>query len=245
MELEKLSAAAVKFILEAMQSPINETEPPTKSPPESSTVSRFGFFPMLPVELRLKIWRTALSGPRIVEVYLGKMSDKVSSKTCKQCIKVNTPPPALMQVCWESREVVLEKYWLQFCHESVDNRLARIDPAEDTIYIPWSSLNSQIPQEDLANGTLWSQEARESLKFMAIDERVWSGLRGFEGYVYFAGLEKFMVVIRQTRVSETPCQESRKKSGDNVELVEVEDEEVVLDWQSSVRSQMEFDKLYY
>lgn len=187
----------------------------------------------------------ALSGPRIVEVHLDKTGNKPSSGSRKQCIRVKTSPPAVMQVCWEAREVGLEKYWLRLCNESVENRLARIDPLEDTVYIPWSSRNSQVPQEGLINGTLWSEEARESLRLIGIDERVWTNLRGPEGYVYFARLEKFTLVIQHGRDPEPLCQESWLKSDGDLEFVEVEDEEVVLDWESSVRRQMEFDKLYY
>jgi hypothetical protein len=102
----------------------------------TGAVGQFIFFPKLPVEIRLEIWRLALPSPRIIEVFqtLEKLYERKSE------IKVNNPPLTLLHVNREAREVASNKYMLlsNVSASSLDFYHARLDPNKDTIFIPWS-----------------------------------------------------------------------------------------------------------
>lgn len=86
---------------------------------------------MLPVLLRLKIWKFALPGPRIVEVYLDRVvPDLDRSYYHEDILRVNTTPPVLMHANWGFRSIALEKYWLRLGNEEAKDDFARIDPAK-------------------------------------------------------------------------------------------------------------------
>lgn len=65
----------------------------------------FPRFPELPTEIRLKIWKHCLPGPRAVEVDYGEHSEFLSSKY---------PPPIALHICRESRAEALKHYELAF-----------------------------------------------------------------------------------------------------------------------------------
>jgi hypothetical protein len=76
----------------------------------------------------LEIWRLALPGPRVVEVF--QTLEMVYNGERKSEIKVNNPPLTLLHVNREAREVASNEYMLlsdvsasslDFCH-------ARFDP---------------------------------------------------------------------------------------------------------------------
>ncbi|KUJ24175.1 uncharacterized protein LY89DRAFT_776338 [Mollisia scopiformis] len=120
------------------------------SPPTQGPLAQFTIFDDLPSELRLQIWREAMS-PRVLEIMWNR--DKGYFSDCRDQI------PALMHVCVESRACALEKYIPMIveneCEEpSVDgsdssddapNRPKEpptlpplsvyIDPTKDTLYL--------------------------------------------------------------------------------------------------------------
>jgi hypothetical protein len=70
---------------------------------------KFHLFPRLPPELRRKIWRHALPSPRIMSIdFIQRPHQSIPQ------FEPNHPPPVLLQVCHESREVALENYELAF-----------------------------------------------------------------------------------------------------------------------------------
>jgi hypothetical protein len=172
--------------LKKMQASANEIKSLTQGLLEGSASQPRSFilFPMLPVELRLQIWKLALPGPRIVEVYLDRVvPDLDRSFYHEDILRVNTPPPALMHVNRESRSIALEKYWLRLGNEDIKDDFTRIDPAEDTIFIPWPMLDRGRSLVDrLINGTAWSEEAKTAVRSLAVDERSWRELCRREGF---------------------------------------------------------------
>jgi hypothetical protein len=66
---------------------------------EQPDTCSFALFPKLPTEIRIKIWRFAISVPRIVEVIFN------DHWQCK-----NTNPPPLLSTCAESRHESLKAY---------------------------------------------------------------------------------------------------------------------------------------
>jgi hypothetical protein len=121
----------------------------------------------------------------------------------------------------------MEKYWLRLSDKEIENPYARIDTAEDTIFIPWSLHNCEVSQGLLINGTAWPEEARLSVRLMAMDERIWTNFRGPEDFVYFAGLEKFTLVAQQTLDLESPPEKIWGEFDANIAFVAVDDEEIV------------------
>src|SRR5436309_3339408 len=61
----------------------------------------FTVFSSLPSELRIKIWRCAFPGPRVVPVRFQRSSNQYTS---------NSAPPSLLHVCSESRSLFLSAY---------------------------------------------------------------------------------------------------------------------------------------
>jgi hypothetical protein len=71
----------------------------------------FTLFPHLPLELRLKIWRSTLPGPRNVGVKIRFKDGRFGGWVARDC----TPrPPMALQVCHESREEARKYYVLSF-----------------------------------------------------------------------------------------------------------------------------------
>jgi hypothetical protein len=197
---------------------------------------------MFPAELRLKIWKMALPGPRIVEIYLNIATDRRTGVKGEQVLRVNTPPPALMHVNWESRRAALEKYWLQLGNEEIKNFFAQIDPTEDTIFIPWTLSDPGSLVDRLINGAAWSEEAKQSVRLMAVDERTWRELHGPKGFIYFENLERYTIVAHDLNDG---CWEGWRQRDTDLSFVDLDDEEIVHDRYSSVRDQMSFENGYY
>ena len=238
--------AIMKALLQNMQTSVNKIESLTKGLLEAALPGEFTIFPMLPAELRLKIWKMALPGPRIVEVYLDRVADP--SYGDFRVIRTNTPPPTLLSVNLESRKVALEKYWLNLNYNMSCTCAcyAQIDPTEDTIYIPWSIHNTALPQNSLINGTIWSDEARDSVRFMSIDERTWRSISGPDGFVYFENLQKFTIVAHEEYDFWLDnCKERWRMRDTDLSFVKVDDEETISSHHLSVESQMQFDNGHY
>ena len=141
------------------------------------SLNHFTLFPKLPIELRLKIWREALPGPRIIEAYYdyhessdGDISDGV--------IRINQPPPVLLSVCFESREETLRQY-ISICNvenfREVDYCHVLLDPDKDTLFIPYANknLSDHYLQASLVWGVFYSEAALNKIRYLAIDTDVW------------------------------------------------------------------------
>jgi 2EXR family len=243
------STETMEGLLQNMQTSAIEIESQTEGHLKSKEPI-FDLFPRLPPELRVKIWKIALPGPRIVEVYLDQVDDL--SRGVHDVIRVSTPPPVLMHVNFESRMVAREKYWLPLNECSRNSTLlsgdyAFIDPSMDTVFVSWSPQNQKLPEAQLANGKMWSKAARESIRLFAMDERAWCELAGDEGFVYFENLEKFTIVDNPEpyELWHDGCGEKRPIHDKNLTFVDMDDEEQIRDLHLSVEGAMRFDNRYY
>lgn len=82
---------------------------------DSHPLTEFHFFPKLPIELRLKIWKNALPGPRYIEFdnggYFAPIFDTESRSFAQPWqIRCDEVAPSLFFTTREARSVVLEKY---------------------------------------------------------------------------------------------------------------------------------------
>ena len=90
----------------------------------------FTLFPNLPAELRIKIWRYSLPGPRIIEAAYHDLSFSFNG----------AHPPPVFQACRDSRNVALSVYKPLFKSAMRKDRFKTlphiyINPAHDTVYI--------------------------------------------------------------------------------------------------------------
>jgi hypothetical protein len=102
----RLKSLAIEFENEQNPSSTRNTDASqVKDHSESSVLTQFTLFPQLAVELRLKIWRITLPGPRIIEIYNTKpLNDTHITKN-------NHPALAwLVRANHESCGVVISKY---------------------------------------------------------------------------------------------------------------------------------------
>ncbi len=104
---------------------------------DESMVHEFTLFPNLAVELRLKIWKFALPGPRSIKIRRVKTDESAYSKQNFRITGMNEVP-ALLRTCHESRTEALRFYKRMF--GSVDGRPQYFDPSIDTLILfscPW------------------------------------------------------------------------------------------------------------
>ncbi|KAK0128287.1 hypothetical protein ONS95_000262 [Cadophora gregata] len=81
-----------------------------------SALTEFHLFPTLPSELRIKIWETVLSSPRIVHINCEKgviKSNQQQTRFIKSFLS-STPIPPTLHVCRESRYEALSIYKTHF-----------------------------------------------------------------------------------------------------------------------------------
>lgn len=141
------------------------------------SLNQFIFFPKLPIELRLKIWREALPGPRIIEAYYD-YHESSDGDISNGVIRTNQPPPVLLSVCFESREEALRQY-ISICNpedfREVNYCHVLLDPCKDTLFIPYanSNLSDHYLQACLVWGDFYSEVALEKIRYLAIDTDVW------------------------------------------------------------------------
>lgn len=83
--------------------------------------NEFHLFPVLPSEIRVKIWGIALSVPRNVNVVCEIVCDEDIQPCSPRSVRSLSPcePPALLQVCRESRFETLQIYKPFFRTESI------------------------------------------------------------------------------------------------------------------------------
>jgi hypothetical protein len=94
--------------------------------PENSSPT-FTLFPKLPTELRLKIWKYALPGPRAIKVQRGW-------PTFSHRIRAVAKPPAVLQTNSESRQLAMRFYELSF-NNAIKGRPISIDYQVDALYM--------------------------------------------------------------------------------------------------------------
>ncbi|KAH8816912.1 hypothetical protein F5884DRAFT_853342 [Xylogone sp. PMI_703] len=128
----------------------------------------FPSFSLLPPELRLKIWLSAMPPPRIVPVQFCRPLDVYASPIAN---------PALLAVCSESRALCLQRYSKLLLNPKYDSHIY-VDFDRDTIF--FDSLECS-PEGDLSFDLAMSGPggASERILKCAIDTQLWEVLRVF------------------------------------------------------------------
>jgi hypothetical protein len=93
----------------------------------------FHLFPLLPTELRLKIWEHTIL-PRVLKITSASDPLLILSDTRDRRYRTPTPPPTILHVCQESRDISLSTYTLGFASEEFEVSIY-IDYEIDSVYI--------------------------------------------------------------------------------------------------------------
>jgi hypothetical protein len=154
-------------------------------------VEGFTYFPKLPAEIRLKIWKDALPGPRVIRIQLkfDPKPPRIEGQKKKPQVSrfvASRPPPIGLRVCRESRIEALKEYEIGF--------RTKTSPAQtyvnydldtfvlDTLgaYFPYTSrmtMNGTKPISKRKRPVILHREFSK-IRFLVIDERfLWSADR--------------------------------------------------------------------
>ena len=170
-------------------------------------MGNFSLFPNLATELRLKIWRSTLPGPRNVGVRIKFIGVRFGGWIARE----NSPPPPLaLQVCHESRKEALKYYILSF---GTADRQARVyfNYHTDTLcFGDGMSSSSMVPASAPASDyllNLWHGKAyipmnpkvihARTVRFLSldVDETIYSRTSFcWEEVRLFDGLEELRII---------------------------------------------------
>lgn len=139
----------------------------TQSPTSTDT---FTLFPLLPPEIRLKIWQTIAAEPQTVELSCTPSSSYLPNGRWFS----HSKPPAIFSICSESRAVALAQYTI-------------LTFSPDQIGVPWPRLYLNFSVD-----TLWlckdlcatsardllekNQQLQKQLRFLVVEEKLWKVL---------------------------------------------------------------------
>lgn len=143
------------------------TQGPRPSPKPTDS---FTLFPLLPAELRLKVWELAAREPQTVEL----SCTPTSSYLPKGRWFSHNKPPIVLSVCSESREVALREYSvLKFCPDQIGNPWPRlyINFEVDTLWL--CSDLCQLWARDLLEK---NEQLKTSLRSLVVNENLWKQL---------------------------------------------------------------------
>lgn len=151
----------------------------------------FEVFPKLPAELRLKIWKEAMPGPRVMEVcytadresfqgeridyenhggmtaqYADHMQNDANYKFGTHC-----PPPTLLAVCQESRAETLTVYSARLETAGKKSNVM-FHPINDTISFHFYWKGDDEDAKRLTSRS-FSERSRNSIQHMAFDSLNW------------------------------------------------------------------------
>jgi 2EXR family len=186
--------------------------------------SAFPLFPILPTEIRLKIWQLALPGPRVVRVHAYDEANYLS------LFRSPTPPPQILFVCRESREQALLLYELCFGLEHINAPSTIYFNHElDTLYFEHEVRNGhgcEIVDFGVERNCLPSvtRKGLSNVERVAISHRVGQDpiLYWFEYLEKFEGLEEFIIVAER----------GNPPVPDDAQLVDADrDDEDLKEWQ--------------
>ncbi|PMD33240.1 hypothetical protein L207DRAFT_589606 [Hyaloscypha variabilis F] len=93
---------------------------------EKEPSGEFTFFPKLPTELQIIVWKHAIPPPRLVRVLVQVIMGMVLFST-------NMPVPALLHTCTVARETILRVYTT--CLESEGGKKIRLDGNHDVLVL--------------------------------------------------------------------------------------------------------------
>lgn len=226
-----------KSALASMTSPNHvamQAENPSSSsstcPAMGSSATAFTLFPELPIEIRLKIWRHALPGSRVIGTCLERrysisdtwhLQQKYMSIRHRSLLSCKTPVPLF--VCQESRNEALRFYQLRHVL-GFTQKPVYIDFSRDIIYLEdlqEDSPSARITVHNLAN--LLEDGNRSAIQFLAMDSDFYSLLyercrNDLQALQEFTNLKEF-ILVKHFR----GCKDNWTENNPQMTLVEADD----------------------
>jgi hypothetical protein len=197
-----ITAEDIQSFVDSIRSSADKIRSLSRAFVASGVIRDFIFFPKLPFEIRTAIWREALL-PRVVELCLSY--EKTHPKFRGERIRMCGPPPALMHVCQESRKLALEKYSFAFTDGEVTSSFAgiRVDPVEDTIYIPFYERLTAGNTRHLLHRGPSPYKALTYVQSIAVDAKMWTqrdpSYLGIDPIRFcLPNLKQFTIMIRES-----------------------------------------------
>ncbi|KAF8858263.1 hypothetical protein BDZ45DRAFT_399636 [Acephala macrosclerotiorum] len=142
--------------------------------PEPSPDS-FTLFPLLPFELRLKIWHFIANTPRTVELTCTPTASHLPEGRWFS----HSKSPVIFRICSESRTIAQSQYSvLDFPSEQLGlpcSTPLRINFAADTLWL-CGDLQSEWAWDLLEK----NEQLKEKLRFLAVREKLWKALNQTE-----------------------------------------------------------------
>jgi hypothetical protein len=139
-------------------------------PPNPKSMDTFTLFPLLPSEIRIKIWQTVASEPQTVEL----SCTPTSSYLPRGRWFTHNKPPTIFSINSESREVALLHYSI-------------LTFSPDQIGVPWPKIYFNFDQDtlwlcdDLCS--IWARDLLEKneqlktqLRFLSVEKQLWKSL---------------------------------------------------------------------
>jgi hypothetical protein len=155
----QLSKEDLKAFLEGIQVSTSNIHSLSTALIASDAVGDFIRFPKLPIELRIKIWKSCLPSQRIMEFY-AKVVNDTGSNQIEHNIGIKQAPHIFFRVCRESRQIAMERYSVQLSESKSQLANTRIDPKTDWLCLATTSAAFNI--RDMSNlKQIWSPEAAQ------------------------------------------------------------------------------------
>lgn len=136
---------------------------------------KFTLFPLLPSELRLKVWHLIANGPRSVELTCTPTASHLPEGKWFS----HSKSPVIFRVCSESRAVALSTYSiLSFSADQIGmpcSMALRINFSADTLWL-CGDLHPAWARDLLEK----NEQLKEKLKFLAVKEKLWNELNEVE-----------------------------------------------------------------
>lgn len=182
------------------------------------------------MEIRLKIWREALPGPRVIDVIFDTYSTITNEERVEmQALRANQPPPVIQHVCHESRQETF-RFYSQIGNAGSDGEIndsyAFLDLSKDTLYMQQTVGLGKPENEDqefLLSGAVLADETFKRLKYLAIDKAIWWECVELHKTLWqFESLLELAIVVHDPRVTNEDFRhETWRMKSTHIELVEV------------------------
>jgi hypothetical protein len=150
----------------------------------------------MPTELRLKIWKYALPGERVIQIIIKVITSEHSRHLRGLKFSSVTPVPAMLHACPESRLVALEHYELGMATHLSEPRIY-VDYEKDTIYFGEANITEPFTLAAL----LRDMPEKELLKIrqLGMSQHLWNEKPFCNNHVLmdFTSLEKVILAMER------------------------------------------------
>jgi hypothetical protein len=197
--------------IQSLSTPLASTTPVDVTQANANYL-QFSLFPQLPIELRLKIWRETLPGPRIVEL----PSVNIHQRSGWSPVLAG---PIALQINRESREQTLSFYKLCFSSLNHTSPGTYINFTVDTVFMARNTFGMGAINDFLAP---MLAQFGDKIQDLALDSHIWSRENVLEALFVLPKLKWLGITCQHVQTyPDTRASE--------IELIELAEESQVMD----------------